>query len=346
MAEQQRMVISVDGGKPQSCMAFSENAIGLNSAGVTGFSNAAVLVTCVNDGLKVATTGFVDVSLERNGRMCMLGKRPIVLLPKDVLYMDGHCIEIVKIWQYAKPQSEPKRGGVSALKKVFGAVASFVMAVIPACHPRGMGDVPDPNYNPDDDSKVPTVDVQEMGEPEDPNYENYEWVKAQRAEEAAEGKKQEVKRVVVGDIQSPEFRNSGSKARADSSDQESSWGEAAWMEPQMVDIHEMGDVYNTAPDDGNMQPQTDENAWGALDNDWDVGSQNIERRTMGLFPSEEVYDTENAKPQTDDSALDAVKNEDQPAPEVVPKFVEQKRPKVERRLAGKPPAGPRKNDKK
>lgn len=36
MAEQQRMVISVDGGKPQSCMAFSENAIGLNSAGGYG----------------------------------------------------------------------------------------------------------------------------------------------------------------------------------------------------------------------------------------------------------------------------------------------------------------------
>ncbi|MBQ9243847.1 MAG: hypothetical protein IJ165_11615 [Proteobacteria bacterium] len=311
MAEQQRMVISVDGGNPQSCMAFSENAIGLSSAGVTGFSNAAVLVTCVNDVLKVATTGFVDVSLERGGRTHLLGKRPIVLLPGDVLVVDGHCIEIVKIWQNVKPQSTTKWRGFSALKKMFSSAAACLMAALPSCHPRVTGDVPDPNYNPDDDAKVLTVDVQEMGEPEDPNYENYEWVKAQRAEEAraaAEGKKQESKSFVGEDIQAPEFRNSGQNENADSSDQESSWGEAAWMEPQMVDIHEMGDVYNTVPDDGNMQPKTDENAWGTSENDWDVGPRYIERRVMGLFPSEEVYD--DAKPLIDESAWDAVKNED------------------------------------
>lgn len=311
MAGQFRMIIVSGGGAEIPCMPFDVDEIGLNGAGVCDMGQAALRVSYVENTLKVNATGQGDVSLERGGRTHLLGKRPIVLLPGDVLVVDGHCIEIVKIWQNVKPQSTTKWRGFSALKKMFSSAAACLMAALPSCHPRVTGDVPDPNYNPDDDAKVSTVDVQEMGEPEDPNYENYEWVKAQRAEEAraaAEGKKQESERVVGEDIQAPEFRNSGQNENADSSDQESSWGEAAWMEPQMVDIHEMGDVYNTAPDDGNMQPQTDENAWGTSENDWDVGPLHIERRVMGIFPSEEVYD--DAKPLIDESAWDAVKNED------------------------------------
>ena len=197
-------------------MVFDKTAIGLSGAGVSDMAEAAVRVICMNNAVNVSATGLVEVSLERDGRKKTLeGTQAIALLPEDVLCFGEHRIEIVKIWQYAKPGAEQKRRHFPSLKKLFGAAAAFVMAAVPSCQPRGMGDVPDPNYNPDEEVKAPVVEVEEMGEPPEPEP-------------------------VSGNAE-PEANDSAEA------------GKPELIEPPNINMRTMGDVYQKEPDDSDKE---------------------------------------------------------------------------------------------
>ncbi|MBR4985431.1 MAG: hypothetical protein IKY83_06820 [Proteobacteria bacterium] len=243
MAEQYRMMISMDGREAQPCMPFDVCEVGLNDGEMAGTDRVAVRIVSVKDVLKVSATGLVEVTLERGGRKKTIGTQEIVLLPEDVICYGVHRIEIVKIWK----QAAPKQRRLPSLKKLLGAAAAFVMAAVPACQPRGMGDVPNPNVDlsADEDTTAPVVDVVEMGEPVDTEYENYEWVKAMRAEEAR--KAEEAKN------QAGEGQDMGASNRSDGADGNTPEVDTTVQKPVVPEVKDAVTPENNAPREGALE---------------------------------------------------------------------------------------------
>ncbi|MBR4985432.1 MAG: hypothetical protein IKY83_06825 [Proteobacteria bacterium] len=139
MAEQHRMMISVDGGEAQPCMKFDVNEIWLGEHGIADPADAVVGIRCDSrQELYIYAMGSVQVLIERSGRVMRLGEREICLLMEDTICFGDHRIAVVSV----RKLREHARLRLPTFKKMLSAAAAFVIAAIPACQPKVVGKMP------------------------------------------------------------------------------------------------------------------------------------------------------------------------------------------------------------